>query len=173
MKLRQYEQALSYFSQVPSTAGEHHRSAIAAMGDIAREMGDNDTALKRYNEARDLGGSTMYSISTLNYKIESIQKRQEEKAAEPVPLSIRVRHLHSGLLRGSCQGVLTVNSTGMLYRGDGGDDFSANFVGVRVQVVKNEMTVSGFTKNPQKFKTTGNDADRFREALSRYQNAAK
>jgi tetratricopeptide (TPR) repeat protein len=173
MKLDQTDQALTYFSQVPPTAGDTYKSALGAMGDIARDRGDMKTALRRYREARQLGGSLLYSATALDERMEKIEKRLQAKAAEPTPVSIRVRHLHSGFLGGSCEGVLTVNSTGVLYRSGRGDNYSANLVGLRVQVVKDEMTVFGFHKNPQKFKVGSQDAERFREALAGYQNAAR
>lgn len=173
LKLGQSGQAISYFEKIQPNAGETYNSALAIMGEIALERGDTEGALRRYREARQRGGSLMYPASTLDYKIERIERRQEEKAAQPAALSIRVRHLHSGILGRSCEGVLTVSSTGVVYRSAGGDNYSANLVGLRVQVDKDELTVFGFVKNPQKFKSTGQDAERFRETLAKYQNAIK
>ncbi len=172
-KVGQLGQAIHYFEKISPAAGEAYNSALAIMGEIAFDRGDTEGALRRYRDARQRGGSTLYPISTLDYRIEGIERRQQEKAAEPSALSIRVRHLHSGILRGSCEGSLTVSSTGVTYRSARGDNYSANLVGLRVQVDKDELTVFGFIKNPQKFKTAGQDAERFRETLAKFQNAAK
>ena len=81
---------------------------------------------------------------------------------------MQVKHLH-GSLRGSCSGTLTVDRTGVRY--DGSEHtYAANFIGVGVQVGKDEMTVSFQSKNP-KFKVDRSEAERFREALTRYQQA--
>src|SRR5262249_21513067 len=125
-------------------------------------------ALDRYKEARQLGGSTLYSIPILDDKIEKIEKRQREKAAEPTPVSIQVKHLH-GSLRGSCIGTLTVNPNGVRY--DGSEHtFSANLVRVGVRVSKDELIIQ-FEDSSQKFKATPSDSERFREALVRYQQS--
>ncbi len=169
LKLGQLDQAASYFRDVPPSIGDEYRSSIVALGEIAMERGDTAKALDRYREARRLGGSTLYSIATLDDRIEKIEKRQREKAAEPTPVAIQVKHLH-GSLRGSCSGTLKVNPTGVRY--DGGDHvYSANLIGVGVQIAKDEMTVA-FQNKSQKFKVDRADAERFREALARYQQAA-
>lgn len=173
LKIGRSGQAMSYFEKISPAAGETYNSAQAIMGEIAFDRGDTEGALRRYREARQRGGSIMYPTSTLDYRIERIERRQQEKAAEPSLLSIRVRHLHSGILRGSCEGELTVSPTGVVYRSVKGDNYSANLVGLRVQVDKDELTVFGFVKNPQKFKATGQDAERFRETLGKFQNAIK
>ena len=169
MKLGQLDEAASYFRSVPPSIGEEYRSSIAALGEIAMERGDTAKALERYKEARRLGGSTLYSIATLDDRIEKIEKRQREKAAEPTPVAIQVKHLH-GSLRGSCSGTLRVSPTGVRY--DGSEHvYSANLVGVGVQIAKDETTVV-FQNKSQKFKVDRADAERFREALARYQQAA-
>jgi tetratricopeptide (TPR) repeat protein len=169
LKLGQLDQAASYLRDVPPSNGDEYRSAIAALGEIAMERGDTARALERYKEARRLGGSALYSIATLDDRIEKIEKRQREKAAEPTPAAIQVKHLH-GSLRGSCSGTLKVNPTGVRY--DGSEHvYSANLVGVGVQIAKDEMTVS-FQNKSQRFKVDRADAERFREALARYQQAA-
>ena len=169
MKLGQLDQAAIYFRNVPPSLDDEYRSSIAALGEIAMERGDTAKALERYKEARRLGGSTLYSIATLDDRIEKIEKRQREKAAEPTPAAIQVKHLH-GSLRGSCSGTLKVNPTGVRY--DGSEHvYSANLVGVGVQIAKDEMTVT-FQNKSQKFKVDRADAERFREALARYQQAA-
>lgn len=168
MKLGQLDQAASYFNRVPQSIGDEYRSSIAALGEIAMERGDTSKAVERYKEARRLGGSTLYSIATLDDRIEKIEKRQRDKAAEPTPITIQVKHLH-GSLRGSCSGTLKANPTGVRY--DGSEHvYSANLVGVGVQIAKDEMTVS-FQNKSQKFKVDRADAERFRETLARYQQA--
>lgn len=168
MKLGQYDEAVDYFNRVPANVGDAYRSSIAALGEIAMERGDTSKALERYKEARRLGGSPLYSVATLDDRIERIEKRQRDKAAEPKPASVQVKHLH-GSLRGSCSGTLTVDRTGVRY--DGNDHtYAANFIGVGVRIGKDEMTVS-FQNKSQKFKADGAEAERFREALTRYQQA--
>lgn len=168
MKLGQHDEAADYFNRVPANVGDAFRSSKAALGEIAMEQGNTAKALEFYKEARRLGGSTLYSVSTLDDRIEKIEKRQRDKAAEPKPASVRVKHLH-GSLRGSCSGTLTVDRTGVRY--DGSEHtYAANFIGVGVQVGKDEMTVSFQSKN-QKFKVDASEAERFREALIRYQQA--
>jgi tetratricopeptide (TPR) repeat protein len=168
MKLGQYEEAVDYFNRVRPNVGDAYRSSIAALGEIAMERGNTSKALEHYKEARRLGGSTLYSVSTLDDRIERIEKRQRDKAAEPKPASVQVKHLH-GSLRGSCSGTLTVDRTGVRY--DGSEHtYAANFIGVGVRIGKNEMTVS-FQNKSQKFKADGAEAERFREALTRYQQA--
>ncbi|HJQ67496.1 MAG TPA: PEGA domain-containing protein [Blastocatellia bacterium] len=168
MKLGQFDEAADYFNRVPPNVGDAYRSSIAALGEIAMERGDTAKALERYKEARRLGGSPLYSVSTLDDRIEKIERRQREKAAEPKAASVQVKHLH-GSLRGSCSGTLTVDRTGVRY--DGSEHtYSANFIGVGVQVGKDEMSVS-FQSKSQKFKVDRSEAERFREALTRYQQA--
>ena len=168
MQLGQYDEASAYFQKVPKTGGDQYRSSIAALGDIAFKRGDAATALDRYKEARQLGGSALYTVPSLEDKIDRIERRQREKAAEPTPLTIQVRHLHGGLLGGSCSGSLTVNSSGVRY--DGEHSFSYSIVGVELRVIKDEMTIH-FQKDSQKFKVAHADAERFREALARYKQA--
>lgn len=170
MKLGQLEEAVAYYNRVPSNAGDAYRSAIAAIGEIAMQRGDTSTALRKYKDARQLGGSTLYSVAALDDKIERIEKRQRDKAAEPTPVSIEVKHLH-GSLRGSCSGTLTVNSTGVRYDGgDGEHVYSANLIGVGVRIAKDEMSVA-FQSKSQKFKVAQSNAESFRETLARYQQA--
>lgn len=168
MQLGRYDEASAYFQKVPKTGGDQYRSSIAALGDIASRRGDVATALDRYKEARQLGGSALYTVPMLEDKIDRIERRQREKAAEPTPLTIQVKHLHGGLLGGSCSGPLTVNSSGVRY--DGEHSFSYSIAGVSVFVTKDEMTIH-FQKDSQKFKVARADAERFREALARYKQA--
>jgi hypothetical protein len=168
MKLGQYDNAASYFHKVPDTAEDAYRSAIAALGDIAAFRGDRVTALDRYKQARQLGGSTLYTIASLDDKIEEIERRQREKAAEPTPVTIKVKHQHGGLFKGSCSGTLMVGPTGVSYDGD--HAFSANLIGVTVTIEnKDEMTLH-IQKQKRKFKAARPDAERFREMLSKYQD---
>jgi hypothetical protein len=168
MQLGQYDEASAYFQKVPKTGGDQYRSSIAALGDIATRRGDVATALDRYKEARQLGGSALYTVPMLEDKIDRIERRQRDKAAEPTPLTIQVKHIHGGLLGGSCSGSLTVNSSGVRY--DGEHSFSYSIAGVELRVIKDEMTIH-FQKDSQKFKIAHADAERFREALARYKQA--
>jgi tetratricopeptide (TPR) repeat protein len=169
MKIGQLDKAAFYFRQVPPSGEDQYRSSIAALGDIAREHGNTAVALERYKEARQLGGSTLYSIASLDDRIEKIEKKQREKAAEPVALTIRAKHLHGGVFGGSCSGTLTVNSTGLRY--DGTEHvFSSNLVGVGVRINKDELIVKIQDKS-EKFKPSRADAERFNETLTRFQQA--
>jgi hypothetical protein len=169
MKIGQYEMAASYFRKVPQSDDDAYRSSIAALGDIARERGDTATALQKYKEARQLGGSTLYSVATLDDRIERIERKQREKAAEPVPITIRVKHLHGGLMGGSCSGALTINSTGVRYDGTE-HTYSSNLVAVGVRIAKDDMTVR-FQDKSEKFKVAHPEAERFSDNLSRFQQA--
>ncbi len=169
MKMGQFDQAASYFRKVPQAAGDQYRSSIAALGEIAAQLGDTASAVERYKEARQLGGSTLYSVPNLEDKIDRIERKQREKAAEPTPLTIQVRHLHGGLLGGSCSGALTINSAGVRYDGTE-HTYSYTVSGVEVRVAKDEMTIQ-FQKDSQKFKVARSDAERFREALARYKQS--
>jgi hypothetical protein len=160
------DQAEPLFNQVQPAAGDDaHRSSVAALGDIAYKRGDSATAVERWKEARRLGGSALYPVSALDDKIEQIEKKQREKAAEPSPLTLKVKHLH-GLLGGSCSGTLTINATGVRY--DGQHVFASSLVGVRVGITKDEMVIR-FEGSSQKFRVARADAERFHEALARYQ----
>ncbi|MFL6215239.1 MAG: PEGA domain-containing protein [Blastocatellia bacterium] len=161
------DQAAHYFKQIRPSADDQYRSAIAALGDIARERGDYAGALDRYKEAKQLGGSTLYSIAKLDDRIEQIEKRERAKAAEPVPITLRVKHLHGGLMGGSCNGTLAITSTGVRYDGTE-HTFSANLLAAGVRVVKDEMVVKFQDKN-EKFKVPRAEAERFNETLSRFQ----
>ena len=168
-KLGQYDKAASYFRKIPQSNDDAYRSSIAALGDIAKEHGDTATALDRYKQARQLGGSILYPISILDDKIEMIEKKQREKAAEPVPLTVRVKHLHGGFMKGSCSGTLTINSTGVRYDGTE-HTFSSNLVAVGVRITKDEMTVR-FQDKSERFKVGRSEAEHFSETLSRFQQA--
>jgi thioredoxin-like negative regulator of GroEL len=169
MKSGQFDQAASYFRKVPQTAEDTYRSSIAALGDIALQRGDAATAVERYKEARQLGGSTLYPVPNLEDKIDRIERKQREKAAEPTPLTIQARHLHGGLLGGSCSGTITINSTGVRYDGTE-HTYSYTVSGVEVRVAKDEMIIQ-FQKDSQKFKVARSDAERFRETLARYKQS--
>lgn len=163
----QLDQAERLFREVRPTGDEvAYRSSIAALGDIAFERGDSVTAVERWKQARQMGGSTIYSVAALDDKIERVEKKEREKAAEPTPLTLQVKHLHGGLLGGSCSGTLTVNSTGVRY--DGQHVFAYSLVGVRVSYTKDEMTIR-FEGNSQRFRMPRADAERFHETLARYQ----
>jgi tetratricopeptide (TPR) repeat protein len=162
-----YDQATYYFRSVPATAGDAYVSAIAALGEIAHAKGDTATAVERYKEARQLGGSAIFTVPSLEDKIETIERRQREKAAEPTPLTIQVKHLHGGLLGGSDSGTLTVSASGVVYESKD-DHRSYNLSAVQVRVAKDEMVIQ-VGKDSQKFKVAHADAERFRETLTRYQ----
>ena len=167
MKIGELDNAASYFRRVPQSNDDSYRSSIAALGEILELQGDASAAVEKYKEARRLGGSALYTIASLNDKIDKIERREREKAAEPTPLTIQVRHLHGGLLGGSCGGPLTVNSTGVRY--DGSEhQFSANLIGVTVRISKDEMTLQ-LQKASQRFKVPRSEAEHFRETLSRFQ----
>src|SRR6185503_19486221 len=168
MKTNQLDLAESYFRKLQSTDGEHYRSAIASLGDIASMRGDPATAVERWKEARQLGGSTVYTVAILEDKIERVERVRREKAAEPQPLTIQVRHVHGGLLGGTCAGPLSVSSAGVAYDGKE-HQYSYNVAGVGVAVAKDEMTIR-FGKDAQRFKVARTDAERFRETVNRYQN---
>jgi tetratricopeptide (TPR) repeat protein len=166
-KIGRFDRAEAYFRQISPSSDDSYRSSIAALGEIAFQRGDSTSAVARWKEARKLGGSTMYSVATLDDKIEGIEKKQREKAAEPSPLTITVKHLHGGLLGGSCTGTLTINATGVRY--DGGEHvYASNLVGTGVGQRNDELTIT-FQKTSQKFRCARADADRVRETISRYQ----
>jgi hypothetical protein len=163
------DQAVNYYRMVPQASGEAYRTAIAAMGDIAMGRLDTATALARYKQALQLGGSTVYSVEVLQEKIDKIERRIAQKEAEPAPLTIHVRHLH-GKLQGSCDGNLSVSSTGVRYEGKGDHTFSSNLAGMRALASGEKLTLV-FSKKSD-FKCSSGDSERFREALARYQTTA-
>jgi hypothetical protein len=166
LRVGKLDQAESFFLKVPQTAADTYRSAIAARGDIALQRGDAATAVERWKEARQLGGSTLYIVATLDDKIEKVERRQREKAAEPTPLKLQIKHLHGGL-GGSCTGVLTIDSTGVRY--DGEHVFAAGLSGSRLSLNKKDEIEIRFEGKAQKFRVARADADLCRETLARYQ----
>ena len=172
MKTGDLADAAQYFQRVPSSSGDQYRSAMAALGDIAKEQGDPAKALEHYKRARQLGGSTLYSIARLDDKIEQIEKKERDKAAAPIPVTISAKHEHPGMFGKSCKGTLNVNSTGVRY--DSTDSsahhFSWNLLSVGLRTAKDELTVLVQGK-AEKFKVTPADAERLRESLNRYQQA--
>ena len=167
-ELGNLDQAAAYFHMQPKQPGETYRSARAELGDIAYRRGDQATALAYYKEAISLGGSTLHSIDSLQYKIDRIERTQREKASQPIPLSIQVKHQH-GAFRGSCKGTLQVSSTGVRFDGD--HVFSANVVGLRVSVAKDKLTL--FLNGKQEFKGLRVDLERFQQAVVSYQNITR
>lgn len=167
-QLSHWGEAATYFHQVPRLGDAQYISARALLGEIAARRGDMNKALEFYKEARQLGGSNLYMPARLDDLIERIEKRQQEKAAAPTPVAITVKHPH-GALRGSCSGALSVDSGGVRY--DGEHPLSANLVGVNAVVRKNEL-VLGFQGKSVKFEVSTAEADRFRDALVKYQAAA-
>lgn len=167
MKIGKFDKAEHYFRQVKRTEGDDaYSSSLAALGDIAFQRGDSATAVERWKEARQLGGTALYSVATLDDKIEKIEKRQREKAAEPSPLTLQGKHIHGGLLGGSCTGTLTINSTGVRY--DGEHVYASNLVGAGVSLTKDDIVIR-FQGNSQKFRVARGDGERIRETLARYQ----
>lgn len=166
MKTGQLDQAESYFHKIKPSRDDEYRSSIAALGEIAFQRGDSATAVERWKQARQAGGSALYSVAVLDDKIEGVEKKQREKAAEPSPLTLQVKHLHGGLLGGSCNGTLTINATGVRY--DGQHVYASSLVGVRLVITKDEMVIR-FEGSSQRFRTPRADAERFHEALARYQ----
>jgi hypothetical protein len=166
MKTGQLDQAESYFKRIKPSEDDSYRSSIAALGDIAFQRGDSGTAVERWKQARQAGGSALYSVATLDDKIEGVENKQREKAAEPSPLTLQVKHLHGGLLGGSCSGTLTINATGVRY--DGQHVYASSLVGVRLVITKDEMAIR-FEGNSQRFRMTRAEAERFHETLARYQ----
>ena len=165
-KTGQLDHAENYFRKIKPSGDDVYRSSIAALGDIARQRGDSATAVERWKEARQMGGSALYSVASLDDKIEQIEKKQREKAAEPSPLTLEVKHIHGGLLGGSCTGTLTINATGVRY--DGQHVYASNLVGAGVSLTKDEMVIK-FQGNSQRFRVARADAERVRETLARYQ----
>jgi tetratricopeptide (TPR) repeat protein len=168
LKTNQLDRAEYYFKKLQPTENDQYRSAIAALGDIAMKRGDRDTAVRRWKEARALGGSTSYTPEILDDKIGRVEREEREKAAEPQPLTIQVKHIHGGLLRGSCSGALTAGSTGVFYEGSE-HQYSYNVASVAVGVSKDQLTIT-VGKASHRFSATRADAERFRETVNRYQN---
>src|SRR5262249_34752022 len=125
------EGASFWLSKVPASPEDIYRSSIAARGDVALARKDHKRALELYREARTLGGSSLYTASALEDKIENLERSQRVAVVpEPSAVSIQVKHLHGGLLHGSCSGVLGVSITGVRFDGSdaGRDTFSTSLV---------------------------------------------
>jgi len=167
-KLRDFDKASYYLELVPRSSEDSYTTAMAALGEIEQETGNPSAAIEHYKKARDLGGSISYSTAVLDDKIEKLEKKESAKQViEPTPLTINVKHLHGGLLQRSCSGTLTVNSAGVRY--DGSDHtFSANLVHAGVRVSKDGMAVQFQDKNERFKPVHPQDAERFRDAVSRY-----
>jgi len=162
----QLDTAESYFARIKPSGDDVYRSTIASLGDIAQKRGDIATAVEKWKEAKQLGGSAVYPVASLEDKIEQVEKKQRAKDAEPSPLSIQVKHLHGGLLGKTCSGTLTINATGVRY--DGEHVFASNLVGAGVSFTKDELVIK-FQGNQQKFRASRGDAEKARETLARYQ----
>jgi tetratricopeptide (TPR) repeat protein len=174
LKIGQPDKAVSYLSQVQASDDDTYRSSIAALGDASKAQGSATNALELYRKARDLGGSALYTVGMLDDRIKELDPQSNVRAPEPSPLSIPVKHLHGGLLHSSCSGTLTVDATGIRYDSTDPDkhSFAMNFVRVGVHVIKDELTLQSPGK-VYKFKAAQPvSAERFREAVSRYQNYA-
>jgi tetratricopeptide (TPR) repeat protein len=174
LKTGQPDKAASFLSQVQASDDDTYRSSIAALGDASKAQGSATSALELYRKARDLGGSALYTIGMLDDRIRELDPQSNARAPEPSPLSIPVKHLHGGLLHSSCSGTLTVDATGIRYDSTDPDkhSFAMNFVRVGVHVIKDELTLQSPGK-VYKFKAAQPvSAERFREAVSRYQNYA-
>src|SRR5215471_3218134 len=171
-KFREFEKAVSSLEMVPRSSDDSYTSAQAALGEIEEETHNPAAAIEHYKKARDLGGSTTYSTAVLEDKINRLEKKETAKQViEPTPLTISVKHLHGSLLRGTCSGTLTVNSAGVRY--DGSDHtFSANLVHASVRFSSKDGMAVLFQDKNEKFKPDHpQDAERFREAVSRYHYA--
>jgi len=172
-KVGQHNKAAHYFREVPPYADDQYKSSIGALGDIALERGDKTRALDYFKRAREMGGSILYTVAKLDDKIERIENQQREKAEKPENTLVSVRHVHGGLFGDrSCQGTLTVSGAGVTYKSNE-HNYSANLVAVGVSVEKDEMTVTGLQSKPVKFKISFSEAERFRQALSKFQIAAR
>ncbi len=162
------DQAEPLFHEVRPTDGEDvYHSSIAGLGEIAYKRGDTATAVERWKRARQLGGSILYSVASLDDKIEQIEKKEREKAAEPSPLTLQVKHLHGGLLGGSCSGTLTINATGVRFEGQQ-HVYASNLVGAGVSLTKDDMVIT-FQGNSQKFRVARGDGERVRQTIAKYQ----
>lgn len=167
-KVHKLDKALYFLRLVPQTSGDAYRSSLGVQGDIFAERGDVSAALDHYTQARALGGSLLYDTDDLTEKIERLSKKAAAKASEPSALMIQVKHLHGGLLHGSCTGTLTVNSNGVRYDGQQ-DTFSSSLAGTEVAISKGELIVK-FLSRQEKFKPSRPEmAEKFREALIKFQ----
>ncbi len=170
-RLGHFDQASEYFRRLSGEGNsDPNRSAIVDLGDIALQRGDPATALRYYQTARELGGSTRYSIAEIDNRIERIEKKQREKDAEPAPITLEATHRHGGFGFGdrSCKGTLTVSGKGVRYQSKE-HNFSANVMTVNVTVKNDEIIVYGLHKGEQRFKLSSADAERFRETIGKYQ----
>ena len=167
-KTNHLDQAASYYLKVPEMPAENYRSAVAALGEIAMQRNDPATALGQYKKALQLGGSTRYTPEILQDKIDKIESKQRAKAAEPTALTIQVKHLH-GKFRGTCSGTLSVTARGVRY--DGKDAFAANLSWATVIIEKDNRFTLRLQGKSMVFEATPGEAERFQEALGRYQAA--
>jgi tetratricopeptide (TPR) repeat protein len=164
-----FETAASYLKQLPSTAGAAYVSGLALLGEIQEREGDLSAALQYYNQARDLGGSTMYQVIRLDDKIDRIEKRQHAAAIQPSTYSIQVRHIHGGLLHGSCTGTLRVEETGVRYDAANGEHtFSSSITGTEISMGNDELSVK-FMDRTEKFKVSHPEGEKLRQALIKFQ----
>jgi tetratricopeptide (TPR) repeat protein len=166
MMINRYDEASRIFRTFDPNDNEAYRSSIAALGDIYSERGQTSTALDHYKKARALGGSILYPVNKLDDKIDRIEKQQRAKAAEPVPFTIHVRHLH-GRLKGSCAGTLTVNSNGVRFDSKE-HPYSYSLMGVGIRVEKEGLILEAVGKK-ENFKTSRADAEQFKDVLTRFQ----
>jgi tetratricopeptide (TPR) repeat protein len=166
MMTNRYDDASRIFRTFDPNDNEAYRSSIAALGDIYSERGQTSTALDHYKKARARGGSILYPVNKLDDKIDRIEKQQRAKAAEPVPFTIHVRHLH-GRLKGSCAGTLTVNSSGVRFDSKE-HPYSYSLMGVGIRVEKDGLIVEAVGKK-ENFKTSRADAEQFKDVLTRFQ----
>ena len=164
-RMGRLEQSAATFLKVPEAAGEAYRTSIAMQGEISAARNDPAGALVHYKRALQLGGSIRFSPAILQDRIDRIEKKQREKASEPTPLTIQVKHLH-GKLRGSCSGTLSVTSRGVRY--DGKDAFSASLQWTAVVVGKENKFTLQMQGKSLEFEGAPGDGERFQEALDRY-----
>src|SRR5262249_39798014 len=121
-RLREFDKALDVLSRVPRSSDDSYPSALALQGEIYAELKNIPIAIERYKQARDIGGSTRFSPADLQDRIDKLEKQQSGRAVvEPTPLTIQVKHLHGGILHGTCSGTLTVDNAGVRYDSTNGD----------------------------------------------------
>ena len=166
-KLGQYDRATAYLYRVPQSLGDSYCSALVMLGDAEGERDNPRTALEHYRAALSLGGSSLYPATAVEDRIKKSEKRMTEKAFEPPPVTIPVSHIHNNP-PGLCNGSLSVS--GSMIRFDGREHtFSSRLAGTVVRVSRDELTVL-FVDKPQKFKASQSDADRFEDAVLRFQS---
>ncbi|MGH9822260.1 MAG: PEGA domain-containing protein [Blastocatellia bacterium] len=169
-KMGELEQAIEYLKQVPATPAREaaHVTALGTLGEIAASRGNAAEAIEYYTQAKDLGGSIVYSVPILDEKISGLERRQKAVLERPTRYSIQVTHQHGGILHGSCTGQLSVDETGVRF--DGKDHhFAANLVRTGITISKNEIDIQHEGRT-DKFKAPSTEAAAmFKATLDKYQ----